>query len=822
MDALNSAYQQARAAIAHYQLQDARQFLNTAKHLLETLGRENHVEMDLRIRLTESWLTCDDHGLQAALEQVSAARRDAEEAGRDDLRGLAHIQAGVLNARAGHVEEGLAQLRIAVGLSAVLPAEDRVRLLINKGAICSQAGELDEAARDLHAAKSMTQIAPQYAFMATHNLGFVEYLRGDLPSALRWMAAADELPADVDRSVSRLDRARVLMEVGMVGDAEMLLQEATTEMRELHLFQELLDAQLELAKCAFLRWDSAAAAAHVDRMLATAEGHEDRRHLEARLLRVESSASLADIPESEIMNEVLALVASAREAGWTSLADRGVARWVILVGGQGAEDPQLGVRSAVRRMRASPYLATRALAIRAQLEMADSERQRARLLRAAALDIATARAGMSNLDLRSAMAIHMSPVIKSDVSRAVARGDPWAALSSTERWRTALDSVPTVLPPADPVVATLWSRLRQCHEHLRDAHHGGSENLRREVTRIERQLRERSWTSSSVSSLHNRRPPRRAELGCATVLSYAWTTDGLSVVSISPGHKAELVELGPAPAITQFVVRATADASAAARVGHGLLTAGVMGSLSASLERLDEMLLPPDIRDGSVIIVPGGSLVHLPWGMLPRLRDRPVTVSRSLTAWNAGRTHVHGVPRVAAATGPGLELADQEAQAVCGQWGRAVRMRGTANSVTGALSRHDVVHIAAHGSHRADNPLFSSLRLHGGALFAHELERVSLASSLVVLSACSAGRAHLRPGDEALGLTSSLLAMGVRAVVAPLTDVPDEVACETMAALHSGLASGLDGPSALAAASSHLLARSFTWFGSDWQADTQM
>src|SRR5699024_8464843 len=140
-------------------------------------------------------------------------------------------------------------------------------------------------------------------------------------------------------------------------------------------------------------------------------------------------------------------------------------------------------------------------------------------------------------------------------------------------------------------------------------------------------------------------------------------------------------------------------------------------------------------------------------------------------------------------------------------------------AVREALRHHDVVRVAAHGRHRADNPLFSSIRLHGGSLFAHELEGLDVRSSLVVLSACGVGRARLRPGDEALGLTSSLLALGVRAVVAPLTDVPDALACETMAALHHGLARGMPGPEALAAAAGgDPLARSFTWFGSDWRA----
>ena len=72
----------------------------------------------------------------------------------------------------------------------------------------------------------------------------------------------------------------------------------------------------------------------------------------------------------------------------------------------------------------------------------------------------------------------------------------------------------------------------------------------------------------------------------------------------------------------------TADAHAAAHAPHGPLAASVLSSLESGLAALDEMLLP-EIPEGPVVIVPGGALVHLPWGMLPRLRDRSVTLTLS-------------------------------------------------------------------------------------------------------------------------------------------------------------------------------------------------
>lgn len=818
LEAVDAAYRHARTAIAHYRLNEARAHLSDARRLLAGVDGPERFEPELRIRLTESWLTCDDLGLSAALSQVSEALRQADEAGRDDLRGLAHIQAGVLSARAGHLDDALAQLRAAVDVSGNLPLDDRVRLLINKGAIGSQTGALSEAATDLRAAAELATDLPEYAFMATHNLGFVEFLRGDLPAALARMAEADELGADVDRSVSRLDRARVLMEVGLVDDAVELLLTAIATMREARMSDELADALLEQARCALLRGRTADAVALVDDMLAgSAERGEEPRHLEARLIRLEALTGSAGTATPALVAETTALAEAAGEAGAQWLADRATALWVILAGRAGVHVDESLVGDRLRRLRRSPHLATRTQAVTAQLSLASTPARRARLLNAVAADVAAAREGMASLDLRTALAVHVAPVIAFDLEQAVASRSAWAALSATERWRTALDSVPSVRPSADPAVASLWSGLRQRHEELRDATPERAVPLRAEVGRIERQLRERSWAGSASTRSSATRRPRRDELGPATVLSYLGCGDTTYVVRLSPGERAELVPLGSQSGITDLVARAAADADAAARTMHGPLASGVLASLTDSVARLDAMVLPGRLGDGPLVIVPGGALAHLPWGMLPRLRGRSVTVSRSMTAWWRGDTAVAGAPSVGVAVGPGLGLGDREAEVVRASWDGAHQVAGTPEGVAAALTSDDVVHVAAHGQHRADNPLFSSLRLHDGLLFAHELEGATLVSSLVVLSACGVGRAHLRPGDEALGLTSSLLAMGVRAVVAPLTDVPDAVACETMGELHRRLAAGEDGPAALAAASSGLLARSFTWFGSNWR-----
>ena len=128
-----------------------------------------------------------------------------------------------------------------------------------------------------------------------------------------------------------------------------------------------------------------------------------------------------------------------------------------------------------------------------------------------------------------------------------------------------------------------------------------------------------------------------------------------------------------------------------------------------------------------------------------------------------------------------------------------------------------VVHIAAHGVHQNENPLFSSIRLADGPLFAHELDQAAGTPEHVVLSACELGLATVRPGDEALGLTSVLLRLGTRSVVAGVARIADDLAAETMSAYHHLLVSGRDSATALAEASA-LAARPvpLVGFGAEW------
>jgi CHAT domain-containing protein len=146
--------------------------------------------------------------------------------------------------------------------------------------------------------------------------------------------------------------------------------------------------------------------------------------------------------------------------------------------------------------------------------------------------------------------------------------------------------------------------------------------------------------------------------------------------------------------------------------------------------------------------------------------------------------------------------ASSEARTIVGTWGDRARLAEPSRraELVGALARPGVVHVAAHGTHQVESPLFSSLVLHDGPVFAHELQPTGVRADHVVLSACEVGLTTPRPGHESLGLALSLLSLGARSVVAAVSPVPDDVAATTMTRHHELLASGLPSDEALARA----------------------
>jgi hypothetical protein len=254
----------------------------------------------------------------------------------------------------------------------------------------------------------------------------------------------------------------------------------------------------------------------------------------------------------------------------------------------------------------------------------------------------------------------------------------------------------------------------------------------------------------------------------------------------------------------------------------GGLRSAVRASLDRSLAALDATLLAPLGVDGPLVALSTGVLGQLPWSSLPSRRGAPLVVAPSASKWLSALSGDGKRTGVVAFAGPDLRRADSEVAGVARAWPDAVthsaRHADSAEFVA-AVGSAQLLHVAAHGVHQPENPLFSALRLADGPVFAHELR--APAPEHVVLSACEVGLATIRPGDEALGLASALLALGTRSVIAGVSRVGDEAAAETMTAYHARLAAGADSADALAAAlldATDDVVPPFVNFGSAWRA----
>ena len=190
--------------------------------------------------------------------------------------------------------------------------------------------------------------------------------------------------------------------------------------------------------------------------------------------------------------------------------------------------------------------------------------------------------------------------------------------------------------------------------------------------------------------------------------------------------------------------------------------------------------------------------------MLPCCTGRPVTVAPSAALWlRATEGRAARPDAVVLAAGPGLAGAEREVRELAAQYPAATVLSGAAASADGvrrALDGAGLAHIAAHGRFRADNPLFSSLRLADGPLTVYDLESLERAPQTLVLSACESGLSDVRAGDELMGLAAALFALGTTTVIGSVIAIPDEATAPLMASFHTHLAAGLASSEALARA----------------------
>ncbi|MDQ2957715.1 MAG: hypothetical protein M3Y42_12205, partial [Actinomycetota bacterium] len=185
--------------------------------------------------------------LQEAARFVSTAREPA-------LQALFDNQLGFMQVRGGHVSDGLLHLDSAVELIEHVEADLRYSILLNRGVTHLFRGDLRNAREDLTWAVTTArhEAKPTEEVKARHNLGYLEFLAGNLASALQIMDEVLGIKADVSPAVILLDRSRVLIEAGLHRDADDALREAGELFRAQRLFKDVGEVELARAECALL------------------------------------------------------------------------------------------------------------------------------------------------------------------------------------------------------------------------------------------------------------------------------------------------------------------------------------------------------------------------------------------------------------------------------------------------------------------------------------------------------------------------------------------------------------------------------------------
>jgi CHAT domain-containing protein len=335
-----------------------------------------------------------------------------------------------------------------------------------------------------------------------------------------------------------------------------------------------------------------------------------------------------------------------------------------------------------------------------------------------------------------------------------------------------------------------------------------------EQARAELAARERRMRAISEQLYLRRDPAAAAQITIPSIadiqrgleqdaLLVQFYDDGTHMWAFTLDHHSLAVDALPASpaAIAELVAKLQTNILAALCVPvAGTPLRGLTVVAQRLLQRLDAALLAP-IRArlrgrGRVVFVPHGVLHYLPFHLLHDGEGYLVDRYETLVLPAAGlatRRSPHRPPgalAIAHSWEGQLPETIREAELVRRLFGGVVLAEHDANRQALARPPAQVLHIAAHGEHRLDQPDLSYIQLADGQLYTDDLLQHDLSYELVTLSACETGRARIAPGDEPIGLGRGVLYAGAGALITSLWQIPDGATLAFMENLYTELAAG--------------------------------
>ncbi len=750
----------------------------------------------------------------AALEELDRAATHLDGAERARLE---FQRAGVLQ-RLGRPDEALA------GYDAALPmlrrAGDQMyeaHLLANRGLLLAYAGQLGHAERDhLQALELYRRLGLESAAaVTTHNLGFVATRQGAVARALAWFDEAENELRRLGRPAGALplDRCEALLAAGLAGRARVLAAGVVEELAAAGMEADRAEALLMHAEAALLDGDYAAA-----RSSAAAAGDAFRSQrrpgwLARARYALHASGLAAGSVTGRDLTDANRLARALEKAGQAvpALQARVMAVRSAVALGKLRSARANAVHLAPARSAGPAGLRIQAWLATAELRHAGGDRVGAgRAAQAGLAAFDRYQAALGATDARAHAARHVVELSDLVVRRAVESGRAARIFRASEQTRARSLRCAPVRPPDDEDLARDLDALRSVTAGIRAAELAGTTalDLRARQQALQEAIRRRALRTPG-SAFAGAPVPTLGDvqeaLGGRTLLQYVAAKGQLHGVAVTAARarwRPVAAAAGVAAEVEslRFALRRLVDpqTGAASRAAATAL-------MEAATRRLDSLLVAPfDLPDGPVVVVPPGALFALPWAALPSLGERPLAVAPSAATWLAGRARRPARDKVVIAAGPGLPEAAAEVEALRQIYPDAVRFSPNSSpvdEVLGAIDGAGTAHLACHGTHAAQNPLFSTLLMSDGPLTVYDLERVAEAPGTLVLSACDSGLSAVRPGDELIGLATSILAMGTSSLVASVAPVPDAAITRAlMVAFHEALGAGREPAVALAEA----------------------
>jgi tetratricopeptide (TPR) repeat protein len=687
-----------------------------------------------------------------------------------------------------------------------------VRALHHRAAAHLGVGAVAAADRDYARCEQLHSRLGQQGELANvrHERAIVAYARGDLPTALARLHDAERLLDDLGVFEPQLfvSRCTVLLAAGLADDALQDMNRAVTRIGALRgSATRRAELTFGAAQAAYLAGDPATAERLNDEALRLFRSQR-RRWWAARaeLLALQCRSGLGSSGDPNLLRRARRVAAVLESAG----SDRAVEAHLVggrlaLAAGRHAEAHRhlrqaAAARRAGIRERAAGWLAQAMLRhdegrTRAMLAACD------RGLQVLALQLQT----LGATELRTLVTAQGAELAVLPLRHAVHRRSARQLLEWSERWRAVALSVPPVCPPSDSALVGDLAALRHIGIRIDESQtRASAAAMQRERRRLETAVRRRVLQTPGATVTPAAGFSCRdlvAELGPVELIELVDVAGELFAVTVV-GGRASLDAVGPTAAAEESLahVRFALRREAVLRGGHRL-------DVDAAGRHLEARILGPAagrLRGDALLVVPPGRLHAVPWSLLPSLRGRSTAVSPSASAWlRARRASPPPGDRTVLVGGPRLATGADEVRALARHYPAATVLTGAAATVDRVLTAMDgaqLVHIAAHGTFRADSPQFSAIELHDGPLTVYDLERLQRAPHRVVLANCNSGLRAPAGADELLGVVSALIALGSAGVVASVVPIADDAAVPLMLALHRRLREGRSLPQALALA----------------------